>query len=83
MTPFWPDGQRIEVRCEQERPLSFHWGRGENGIRDLSEHWRVRTAWWEMEIWCNYWEVTTNTGLLAVIYQDLLSNGWYLERIYE
>jgi len=83
MTPFWPKGQRIKVACQEQRPLAFRWGQGQNVIGDLSEHWRVHTAWWEKEIWRDYWEVTTDTGLLAVIYQDLLGGGWYLERIYE
>ena len=39
--------------------------------------------WWEEEVWRDYWEVITDSGLWCVLYRDLLADGWYLERIYE
>ena len=46
--------------------------------------WRVHTRWWtDEEIWRDYWEVTTDTGLLSTLYYDRLSEAWYLERVYE
>ena len=34
------------------------------------------------ELWRDYWEVATDTGLLCVLYRDLLAEGWFLERVY-
>jgi hypothetical protein len=34
-------------------------------------------------VWRDYWEATTDTGLLCVLYHDLRGDAWYLERIYE
>jgi hypothetical protein len=62
----------------------MHWRQGEHPIRDTSVRWRIHTDWWtENEIWRDYWEVTTETGLLCVLFHDLLRGTWHLERIYE
>ena len=84
MTPFWSEGQRIAVRVDGAVPQGFYWQYEEHPIHDLSIHWRIHTGWWNgHEIWRDYWEVTTRTGLLCVLYHDLLEDVWYLERIYE
>ena len=84
MSPFWSQGQPVEVHSQEGRPSSFRWGRRSHRIRDASSHWRIHTDWWsEEEVWRDYWEVTTDTTLLCVLYRDLLKGEWHLERIYE
>ena len=84
MNPFWPHGLAIEVLSEEGKPLSLRWDWGDHRIRDTSVHWRVHTGWWsEKEIWRDYWEVATSSGLLCTLYYDLLEGAWCLERIYE
>ena len=83
MSPFWPAGQPIEVIPAGERPKEFRWRLQAHRILAVSDHWRVHTLWWAQEVWRDYWEVTTNTGLLCVLYRDLAAGTWRLERIYE
>ena len=83
MTPFWRDGKPIEVEAAGESPLLFRWKRKRHRVRDVSARWRVHTEWWAEEVWRDYWEVTTDTGLLCVLYKDLLNERWFLERVYE
>ena len=84
MSPFWSQGQPVEVHSQEGRPSSFRWGRRTHQIHDASSHWRIHTDWWsEEEVWRDYWEVTTDTTLLCALYHDLLKGEWYLERIYE
>jgi hypothetical protein len=84
MNPFWPQGRPIVVQTQGDAPARFRWGLDEHLIRDLSVHWRVHSQWWTGQpVWRDYWEVTTASGLLCVLYRDLLDGGWYLERIYE
>jgi hypothetical protein len=45
----------------------------------------VHTRWWEPEaaIWREYVKVATKTGLLCLLYRDLIQGGWFLARIYD
>ncbi|MFM2104625.1 MAG: hypothetical protein RL006_792 [Chloroflexota bacterium] len=46
------------------------------------ECWRVSERWWPQPIDREYVRVT-GPGWLALIFRDLLSGGWFLERIYD
>lgn len=84
MTPFWPDGQAVDMQTAGDAPLAFRWNRRRHRVRHVSARWRVHTQWWaDAEVWRDYWEVITDTGLLCVVFRDLLSGRWFLERIYE
>ena len=84
MNPFWIPGQPIQVRCNEDEPQAFRWERRWHRVQDVSARWRVHTLWWmEDEVCRDYWEVTTDSGLLCVLYRDMLSEAWHLERIYE
>ena len=83
MTPFWPEGKAIEVVMSDEEPAAFRWIRRKHRVRDVSARWRVHTEWWAGEVWRDYWEITTDTGLLCVLFRDLLSDRWFLERVCE
>jgi hypothetical protein len=34
-------------------------------------------------IWREYVKVTTDTGLLCLLYHDLIQSGWFLARVYD
>ena len=46
------------------------------------ERWRISERWWPQPIDREYLRVT-GPGWLALIFRDLLSGGWFLERIYD
>lgn len=81
MSPFWPQALPIEVLAV-EQPRQFRWRGQEHSIQQVSDHWQMHTGWWDGEIWRDYWEVATE-GVLWVLYRDLFTGQWYLERIYE
>jgi len=84
MTPFWPAGQLIQAAEQSGCPTLFRWNHRDHRVERASAHWRVHTLWWTPSgVWRDYWQVTTDTGLLCVLYHDLLGDAWYLERIYE
>jgi hypothetical protein len=84
MSPFWEQGRNTDVRQEQEEPRQFFWQWRWHPIREILQHWRVHAYWWtDHEVWRDYWEVTTDTGLLCTLYYDRLQETWYLERVYE
>jgi hypothetical protein len=94
MNPFWPQGVSLEVDVDSTTtegeppgsgaPRSFRWEARSHHVQETSAHWRVHTSWWtDNELWRDYWEVATDSGLLCILYQDLLAGDWYLERIYQ
>ncbi|NLD72325.1 MAG: hypothetical protein GX649_06370 [Chloroflexi bacterium] len=84
MSPFWSEGLPVRAQDEAERPRQFLWGWRWHRVAAVRHRWRVHTRWWtDEEIWRDYWEVTTDTGLLSTLYYDRLSEAWYLERVYE
>lgn len=97
MTRFWPKGQLIDVttgansKLEQENhglaagelPSQFRWLLIDHRVEEIVEVWRVDIDWWQTRKWRTYFRLATNTGLLVVIFQDLIEKDWYLQRIYD
>ena len=52
-------------------------------MQTIAKRWRVDVDWWRVRVWREYFKLATGTGLLVVIYRDLLSGGWYLQRLYD
>ena len=85
MTRLWPDGEPVEAWGEEESPTGFEWQRETHRVLEVCNRWRVHTRWWEPEeiVWREYLKIATDTGLLCLIYRDLLSGGWFLARLYD
>ncbi len=85
MTRLWPEGEPVEMWGREETPGGFEWQGEPHRILELCNRWRVHTRWWEPEqaIWREYLKVATDTGLLCLIYRDLLKGGWFLARLYD
>lgn len=82
MSKLYKPAKPIEVQLdEQGRPLVVHW-RGAPYRGEACDHWRVRTAWWEQEVWRDYylWE---GKDLVCEVYRDRLNDGWYMHRVYD
>ena len=76
----------MEVWGGEEDMLSgFVWQGTSHHIKESYIRWRIHTRWWEPDkaIWREYVKVETNTGLLCLLYQDLLKGGWFLARVYD
>ena len=87
MSRLWPEGERIAVRVQEggEQPVSFTWqGRGHR-LAQVQGRWQVDADWWSTEgrVQRNYWAVTTTSGLLCVLYQDLDKGAWFLAKVYD
>ena len=85
MTRLWPQGQRIEIRGTEDLPTGFNYQGKSHNIMDTCNRCRVHTGWWEPDrcVWREYLKITTDTGLLCLIYHDLLSNDWFMARLYD
>ncbi|MGH2536917.1 MAG: hypothetical protein ACRDHL_05965 [Candidatus Promineifilaceae bacterium] len=83
MTRLWPEGQSITVVSRCEEPCTFTWHGHLHQVEAITQRWRIDLDWWRERAWRAYFKLYTDTGLLVVIYRDLLSGQWYLQRLYD
>jgi hypothetical protein len=86
MSRLWPEGESIRVQTDDcGRPHHFTWHDRTYILAQIQQRWQVDTDWWSAEgrIWREYLACTTTSGLLCVLYQDLLSESWFLARLYD
>lgn len=74
-----PDGSVFDSM----RPVGFAWQGQNHQVVEITRAWRVDIDWWRGRVWRAYFKLSTDTGLLVVIYRDLLSGAWYLQRLYD
>jgi hypothetical protein len=84
MTRLWPAGEPIQVECDSGgHPTAFTWQEREHIVQGIAKHWRVDEDWWQQHLWRDYFKLYTDTGLLLIVYHDLLSGRWHLQRLYD
>ena len=83
MTRLWSAGLLVEVGVSEDRPARFQWEGKFHPIQGIANHWRVDLGWWRLRIWRDYFKVYTTTGLLVILYHDLVVDEWYLQRVYD
>jgi hypothetical protein len=78
MNPFSKEGPALE-----DVPYHFTWGEITHRVSEITRYWRIDIDWWRERIWRAYFKLRTDTGLLVVIYQDLIGGEWFLQRLYD
>ena len=83
MTHLWPAGELIQVDSDSLAvPQRFTWQGQSHGVRHVAKRWREDQGWWKQRIWREYFKISTDSGLLVIIYRDLVSGNWYIQRWY-
>ncbi len=84
MTRLWRDGSTILVRADEMGvPLSFTWQGHRHAVTKVTKRWRVDEEWWRRRIWREYFKLTTRSRMLVIVYRDLLTGQWCLQRLYD
>ena len=84
MTYLWPAGIPITVWADAlAAPQRFRWQGQTHQVVAITKRWRVDQTWWQQRLWREYFKLSTRSGLLVVIYRDLLTGQWYLQRLYD
>jgi len=84
MTRLWGTQQPIRVEVDEAGlPLRFTWEEVTHPIETIANRWRSDNDWWRGQIWREHFKVATTTGLLVIIYRDLVEDCWYLQRLYD
>jgi hypothetical protein len=84
MTRLWPEGEMIEVMSDKDQvPQRLIWQGKTHTVSHITRRWRIRSDWWDEPLWRDYFKLTTESGLLLIIFQDLINGQWYLQRLYD
>jgi hypothetical protein len=84
VTYFWPDGQVIPITLgDTGDPAAFRWAGQVHPVQHIATRWRTDDHWWDGRVRREYFMLTPETGWLVIIYRDLTTNAWYLQRIYD
>ena len=87
-----PDPRPIEVRTSPEGlPTILSWIEGSGlfshtgnrrvyRVQCIYEHWRERRFWWAQPVERDYYRLEDNAGSVRLIYLDLRTAKWWLER---
>ena len=84
MTYLWPKGEAITVKSDElATPVVFFWQGRAHQVQQIAKRWRVDQGWWRKRVWREYFKLITQTGLLVVIFREVQSGDWYLQRLYD
>jgi hypothetical protein len=84
MTRLWVAGIILKViTTSSGDPVRLTWEGRLHVVEGIANSWRVDLGWWRLRIWRDYYKLYTTTGLLLVVYHDLISGQWYLQRVYD
>ena len=84
MTRLWRKQRPIPVITNPlDEPLAFHWRGRRHQTEQITRQWRTDIDWWRVRVWRRHFKLCTDTGLLVIIYQDLLTGEWFLQRLYD
>jgi hypothetical protein len=75
----------IPIQVEENpdgTPAGFLYRGNLSRVKQICSHWRIKEGWWRNEIEREYFQLET-PKFACMIYQDLLSSGWYLQRIHD
>jgi hypothetical protein len=84
MTRFWPAGLPITVEMDAlAAPTAFTWQGATHTVEQITKRWRVDQNWWKGRVCREYFLLRTASGLLVIVYRDVLRGDWYLQRLYD
>lgn len=83
MTRLWSSGVRIQVWLNGVSPARLRWNGHVHAVQIVANQWRVDLGWWRLRVWRDYYKLVTTSGLLVVVYHDLIGDEWYIQRVYD
>jgi hypothetical protein len=84
MTRLFRQPQQIAVKTNDlGEPVAIYRASRRDRVISISRRWRVNESWWRQQVSREYFQIETARGLVAEVYRDMLSNSWYLHRVYD
>ena len=84
MTRLWRTEVPLTVEADALMvPQTVIWRGQRHRVETVAKRWRVDQQWWVRRIWREYFKLATASGYLVVVYRDLQTGHWYLQRWYD
>ena len=84
MTYLWRAGVSIVVDMDDlHAPLSFNQQGNSYVVTQVLTRWRVDEDWWNNRVWREYFKLITRDNRLVILFRDLHTGNWYLQRDYD
>jgi hypothetical protein len=86
MTYLWLDGLPIDVELNPTgQPQRLIWNKKKHTVHRILNRWILHDRWWseQEQIWRDYYYLTTRSGLLLIIFQNVLSQSWFLYKLFD
>lgn len=84
MSRLFGGGEPIRVwRLNGGLPKRFQWNERIHFVQQVANSWRVDVGWWRLRVWRDYYKLLTTSGLLVIVYHDLLTDAWYLYQLFD
>ena len=69
----------LHVRTADALPTEIRWGNAWHPIQHIALTWQLDLYWWRARIHRDYYKLLAG-GMALVIYHDLLTDAWALQR---
>ena len=76
-----PSGE-LQVRTRAELPSAIRWRDAWHPVEHIALSWQLDLNWWGARVYRDYYKVLA-AGMALVIYHDLLTDAWALQRVYD
>ena len=75
-------GTALQVRTEAGLPVSIRWRDLWHPVRHIALSWQLDVNWWGARVYRDYYKLLAG-GMALVIYHDLLTDAWGVQRVYD
>jgi hypothetical protein len=73
--------QPLEVEADERgAPLAVATREGLRRVEAIQDVWRVDDEWWRTTVSRRYFMLRLESGLLRVVFQDLTTGAWHVQR---
>ena len=76
------DGLKLPVRTQGEVPTALRWNGVWHPVERISLRWHLDRKRWGPRTHRNYFKLLA-AGMALVVYHDLLTDSWALQRVYD
>jgi hypothetical protein len=77
-----PEKVQIDIDTKGD-PISLNHKGRRHKVVAVHERWRLEDGWWGDEERRCYYKIQTSHGSVYDIYHELVSDCWYLDRVYD